>query len=187
MLLAPKLFAMVLGLIGLSTAPAQAHAGMRQQPLKPARPVIEQTFTGYGTTAQEAEQNALEQAREWLETNANPGWVPPPDYLRQKSMVQFGEARTEDLPRSGRVQTVQMRLEVTASQVAEMRQLAREERMTGRHWLLARLLAGALAVVLVCGGYLRLEEATRGYYTVLLRAVAAVLLALVGAGLWLVA
>ena len=35
--------------------------------------------------------------------------------------------------------------------------------------LLARVLGGALAVLLVVAGYLRLEEATRGYYTKLLR------------------
>jgi hypothetical protein len=51
--------------------------------------------------------------------------------------------------------------------------------------LFARVLAGLVALLVVAGGYLRLEEATRGYYTTLLRAAAVAFLALVGAGLWL--
>ena len=42
-----------------------------------------------------------------------------------------------------------------------------------------------MALLLVCGGYLRLEEATRGYYTRLLRLAAFCTLVGVGVGLWL--
>ena len=78
-------------------------------------------------------------------------------------------------------------LTVTAGQKEEMQQVAREHRMKERQGLVARVLAGLVALLLVAGGYLRLEEATRGYYTTLLRGAALVVLALVGALLCVVA
>jgi hypothetical protein len=59
--------------------------------------------------------------------------------------------------------------------------------MHDRQLLLARLLAAAVAVLLVITGYLRLEHATRGYYTTLLRLAAVGIVAVVSAGLWLLA
>jgi hypothetical protein len=66
-----------------------------------------------------------------------------------------------------------------------MQRLARQGRMESRHLILARILGGLVAMLLVLGGYLRLEEATRGYYTSLLRLSAVGVLTAVGAGLWL--
>src|SRR5436305_1561951 len=46
-------------------------------------------------------------------------------------------------------------------------------------------LAAALVLLAVVGGYLRLEEMTRGFYTGLLRVAAVALLVLAGVGLWM--
>jgi hypothetical protein len=65
---------------------------------------------------------------------------------------------------------------------AEAERVAREDVVKWRLTLLAKVLAGAVVLLLVVGGYLRLEEATRGYFTTLLRLGAAgvVLLTVVG-------
>ena len=50
---------------------------------------------------------------------------------------------------------------------------------------LALGLGGSVALLIVLGGYLRLEEATRGYYTRVLRLTAAGVLSAVAVGLWI--
>jgi hypothetical protein len=61
----------------------------------------------------------------------------------------------------------------------------RQERATSRQGVLARVLGGLVAVLAVIACYLRLEDATKGYYTTLLRLAAVAFVALVGAGIWL--
>ena len=46
------------------------------------------------------------------------------------------------------------------------------------------MLGGVVCLLLVVGGYLRLEEATKGYYTRLLRLTAIAVLIGVGVGLY---
>src|SRR5207253_1873148 len=48
----------------------------------------------------------------------------------------------------------------------------RQERAVKRQTSILRILGGLIAVLLVVAGYLRLEEATRGYYTAMLRVAA---------------
>jgi hypothetical protein len=182
---------------GLGAAPVQARSPRAEAA---GRPVLRQEFVGYGTTARDAEQHALEQARDWLAEKGDLDWTPPPDYLRQKGMVRFSEPTEEDLKRTQNLPITRRAAEeagmkvikmglltVTAGQKEEMQQVAREHRMKERQGLVARVLAGLVALLLVAGGYLRLEEATRGYYTTLLRGAALVVLALVGALLCVVA
>jgi hypothetical protein len=61
----------------------------------------------------------------------------------------------------------------------------RQDRAAGRQGLLARVLAGLVALLAAVACYLRLEDATKGYYTTLLRVAAVGFVALVGAGIWL--
>jgi len=55
-----------------------------------------------------------------------------------------------------------------------------------RQWLAGKILAVLLAVVLAVGGYFYIDEATKGFYTVLLRIGAATLVGAVGVAVWLV-
>ncbi len=183
---APWLFVPVVCLIaGLQVSPAHARPPRAEAA---GRPVLKQEFVGYGITVHDAEQHALEQARDWLAEKGTFDWTPPsPDYLRRKGMVRFSEPTEQELKLAGPMKVVKMTLTVTAAQAEELQQVAREQRMQQRQWLGARVLTGLVVLLLVAGGYLRLEEATRGYYTTLLRAVALGVLALVGAGLWLLA
>jgi hypothetical protein len=80
-------------------------------------------------------------------------------------------------------QHAQVRVEITGRYLQEVQKLAREERMQQRHLLLARVLVGLVALLMVVAGYLRLEDATRGYYTTLLRVAAVGILVLAGLGL----
>jgi hypothetical protein len=149
------------------------------------QPVLKREFTGYGTDLLLAQQHALAQARDWLAEEGPFDWTPPPEYLRQKGLVSFSAPTEQELKLAGPMKVVKMDLTVTAGQAEEIQKVARQHRMTQRQWLLGRVLVGLVALLLVAGGYLRLEEATRGYYTTLLRAAALTVLALVGAGLWL--
>jgi hypothetical protein len=157
--------------------PVRPHASLRQ--------VLRQEFVGYGTTEQDARTHALEQARDWLAEKGPFDWTPPVDYFLRRNMVRFSEPTDQELKLAGPMKMVKMDLTVNVGQAEEIQLVAREYRMKDRQGVLARVLAGLVALLLVAGGYLRLEEATRGYYTTLLRSAAAFILALVGAGLWL--
>jgi hypothetical protein len=66
-----------------------------------------------------------------------------------------------------------------------VQRVAREHRVLERHKLLGRVLAGLVIALVVIAGYLRLEEATRGYYTQMLRLAAVTLVSLAAFALWL--
>ncbi len=53
-----------------------------------------------------------------------------------------------------------------------------------RQLMLAKFLAGLVAVLAAIGGYFRLEDATKGYYTAWLRLGAVSFVALIGASIW---
>jgi len=61
----------------------------------------------------------------------------------------------------------------------------RQDRSTLRQGVMVRVLAGLVALLAAVACYLRLEDATKGYYTTLLRLAAVAFVTLVGAGIWL--
>lgn len=61
----------------------------------------------------------------------------------------------------------------------------RQGRAEQRQGAAVRLVAGLVALLAAIAAYLRLEDATKGYYTTLLRLAAVSFVALVGAGIWL--
>jgi hypothetical protein len=179
----------IVGLIAVGLGNSIAQAGFRLRlPFRggpaPDTPVIKEEFDGFGKTDELAEQEALESAHDWLAKNLRIGWTPSPEYLRKKGLVRFDEARTREFEAAGEMKVVHARLQITQPQLDAMKDLARHEVRQHRHAVLFRVLAGLVALLLVVGGYLRLEEATRGYYTGLLRLTAAGLLLFVAAGLW---
>jgi hypothetical protein len=149
---------------------------------------LTKTFIIRAKTIEDARDVALEQAAEWIEDQPQFGWRPTADVLRAKGLLQQRSVAEENLPIAGTKQTVTFELVLPPDVVAELRdkgrerrEQVREERVVGREWLFARVLGGALGVIVVVGGYLRLEEATRGYYAYLLRLTAGVVLGLIGA------
>jgi hypothetical protein len=176
---------LVLCLIAGGVLAPRVLAARRVQP-GPKEPHIKEDFQGYGKTPKDAETYALEQACDWIGVNANLGWKPTPEFLRDKGMVRFSEPTEKEFEKAGQMQVVAMQLEITASQAREIQKQARQEHMTSRHILLARVLGGIVCLLIVMGGYLRLEEATKGYYTRLLRLAAITLLLGVGVGLYVI-
>lgn len=161
----------VLGALISGTSAPTALAQIRP----PAKPVYTEKFTGYGLTVKDAEASALEQACDWLAKPERLGWAPTPEYLREKNMVRVTERGeqefkvAQDFAQGGRMQKVTMQLDVYAEQARDIQKQARQARIPMRHLLLARVLGGLVALLIVVGGYLRLEEATKGYCTRLLR------------------
>ena len=153
----------------------------------PKKPVISKEFKGYGLTPKDAETDALKSACEWLSEQSNLGWTPEADFLRAKGMVHFGQPAEENFEKSGHMQVVTMQLEVTSEQARDIQKQARQERMKSRQWVSLLGLGGMVCLLAVVGAYLRLEEATKGYYTRLLRLAAVVFVLVVIAGLCVIA
>ena len=166
---------------------ASLSLAARPAPHGPKAPLIKEEFQGYGQTPKEAEVDGLKQACDWLSIHANLGWTPMPDFLRDKGMVRFDEPTEKEFEKAGQMKVVTLHLEITADQARAIQKQARQERMTSRHLLLARVLGGVVCLLLVVGGYLRLEEATKGYYTRRLRWIAVAILVIIGLGLCVIA
>jgi hypothetical protein len=153
-------------------------------------PLIRKEFQGYGLTPKDAEANALECACEWLAVHANLRQPPTPDFLREKGMVHFvGEPNerefvvAKDFAKDGKMKVVTLQLEITAEQARDIHKQDTQLRMKDRQKLSLFTLIGAMGLLGVVGSYLRLEEATKGYYTRLLRLAAISALVVIVAGL----
>jgi len=147
---------------------------------------------GYGKSAEDAREVALKKAQDKLEEylTQNFGRLDWSPVLGPRSRLEeWGVLREVTPPEPVELgpgepaQRVQVRVEITGRYLQEVQKLAREERMQQRHLLLARVLAGLVALLVVVAGYLRLEDLTRGYYTTLLRVAAVGVLLLTGVGL----
>jgi hypothetical protein len=155
----------------------------------------------YGETADDARDLALAAACDEVasyfrrDVPAIGDWTPSQDSLQKKNVISLMdvpqlkqiEKPQPDRPEGREAFEARVKVEITPKSLEELSKEAREGRMQDRQSLLARLLAGAVALLLVTTGYLRLEDATRGYYTTLLRLTALGAVAAVGVVLWLVA
>ncbi len=165
--------------------------------VRAARPGHEEavkTVEAYNTVEADARLTALElgekEAQRLVRARFAPlGWEPPAErlekeYLEKQRVLQVEV--TEKVKRlDGDYYKAVCRIDLNAAYLGELGQLAREHRMVQRHLLAGRLLAGLVVLLVVVWGYLRLEDATRGYYTRLLRVGALGLVALTAAVLWL--
>jgi hypothetical protein len=153
---------------------------------------FKEAVQGKGQTPDEARTSAVERARyviaAYLESEfGEANYAPAAGYLHGAQIVPLPQdIEVQQIPTDefGRTYRADVKVELTQEQVKEMRAQARQQRVTQRqHWL-GLGLAGAVSLLLVAAGYLRLEEATKGYYTGLLRLSALSVLALVGFFIW---
>jgi hypothetical protein len=154
-----------------------------------------QIVDGYGRDADAARERAFENARDKVRKLLTKrfgaaGWKPSDAQVSQEMLLRHQVVRLLGQPEvevGGGERPVKARVEVqlTGSYLQEILRQVREFRVHERHVLFAHILAGLVVLLAVVGGYLRLEEATRGYYTQLLRATALLLIAATALGLWL--
>jgi hypothetical protein len=173
----------------------------KQTPLPPAGvgapPVFaELSVVGYGTDvsgAREVAREKLVQAVADFQASQSPPLTGVPSVqligtdiketvLQEKVVVADQKDQTIKIEMQG----VNLKVEVTPSFYDRLVKLDRQQRKEDRQWLLARLLAIFAVGFVAVGGYLRLDEATKGYYTGLLRLGAVALVGAVGVGLWYV-
>jgi hypothetical protein len=176
------------GLLAYSVA-ASASLVSAGPPVPQPQPHTKEQFKGYGPTVTDAEKDAMQKACEWIEKNGGLGWTPNPQYLREHNMVRFvGEPKEEKFERLEEpVKVVIMDLEITKQQAEEIQKQAQVQRMKSRQGISLLVVLGVVGLLAVVGGYLRLEEATKGYYTRLLRVVAVGVLLVIAVVLGLVA
>jgi hypothetical protein len=164
-------------------------------PPTPPPPLLSEDVPGYGRTPDAAEQVALEKARRLVEAFlrerfAPTGWQVPAelvqsDYLQNREVIRKQQVVSQRKDNREEQFVAQYHVEISSNYLHDVQQSIRQQIVQHRHLKLARILAGLVALLLVCAGYLRLEEATRGYYTRALRLAAVVLVLLASVGLWL--
>jgi len=151
---------------------------------------------GFGKNAAAAREQAAHHAREQVDRllvdrYGQDGWLPPkhllePELLERLGVITLdGEPKSDPRPALEQAFVARYRVGLTPDYLQEIQKAVRGERMQDRHAVLLRVLAGAVVLLLVTTGYLRLEEMTRGYATALLRGAAAAIVLLAGVGLWL--
>jgi hypothetical protein len=140
-----------------------------------------------------AEKRAVDDALDKLAKNLNErfgehDWNLTAEYLRQHG-VNLNVVTVEPvkiLPEEPPYRAKEARVELTSKFLGDMQEQVRSERSKTRQFVLARVLVGLVVVLLTVMGYLKLEEATRGYYTLLLRLAVAGILATTVLSLWLI-
>jgi hypothetical protein len=112
------------------------------------------------------------------------------DYTRQHLVKESGEPEEKDLGDFGRVYTVVLRVEVTPKAYQELlkreanhRLELRKELAGERQQLALKVLGAAVLLLGAVAAYFRLDDATKGYYSVWLRLGAVGLIAVAAAGL----
>jgi hypothetical protein len=166
--------------------------GAHNQP-KPPVVVFESKADGYGVAEDDAAQNAFKAAADKVaehlsskygETFTEDRLKELPKELKDRGVVGEPTFEIKEMPYSHeKMREAFVDVRLTDQQEKELRTEARMDRQKGRMKSAGMALAGLMALLLVGGGYLRLEEATKGYYTTLLRVAALGILGAVGASL----
>jgi hypothetical protein len=165
----------------------------------PAQPVAEETpfpvwnVKEAGQTLDDAEEMAQKKALEEIQTYlAQPPrslrWQPDLPWVKDQQQPLLTHKAVEEgtLPSSGLpVHWVSYDVQLTPQAYRKAIENDRQLTMQDRQFLLGKILAGLVAVFTAFAGYYRLEEATKGYYTNLLRLGALGLVGAVGAGIYL--
>jgi len=175
-------FSLLAGLV-LAGSPSLASA----QPADETTKTV--TASGFGRDPEKADERALEDAvskvAEYLRTRYEEpiGWTAPeallqPELLRRKGVLRDPKTTQGSFAGENGFKAT-YKVAITRDYLDLVHQEVREERIQSRQLALAKVLGGLVVLLVVVGGYLRLEEATRGYYTALLRITALGVLGLV--------
>ena len=153
------------------------------------------TEMGREPTQNEAEQQAQQNAHDAVigylyKQFPDLNWTPTKDELVRFGVIVVRSDETKPgawgklkgFEATAHVDVTDPKLHKIQVQVDEARKSALEPAVSWRHAFVGRALGSLVALFLVVFGYLRLEELTRGYYTLLLRlgAVGVVLMTVMG-------
>jgi len=129
-------------------------------------------------------RNALEQ---YLLTQRPLVQTPDNEYIRNHLLIEQPNLSSDpnDI-KSDKKYAVTLKISLDADKFAEIFNHQREQTSRDRMMGLGRTLAIVVAFLAAVSGYLRLEEATKGYYTTWLRVGAISFVGAVGAGMWLI-
>ena len=149
---------------------------------------LSEKVRGKGATEAEAQADAVNKAcyiisRYVADEIGETNYTPTQKYMQEKRIVPLAhEITTKQIPADeyGRTYEAELLLQLTPDQAKDMQKQAKELQKQARNTQKEALvesrqhamglgLAGVTALLLVAIGYLRLEEATKGYYTGLLR------------------
>jgi hypothetical protein len=150
------------------------------------------TVKGWGENKQQAKDYALEKVKDRVEKHLRrqaPGleWFPPKDYINDHFLKEPAQRRADqdqEVDNVNNVQCWEWTVEVTPQDWEEILRHNRDIRVQRRMGLLGKILAGLLVLLGVAVGYVRLDEWTKGFYTIWLRLAAGGILAAAGTGLW---
>lgn len=152
------------------------------------------SVTAYGMDREAAERRAQQVAQEkvldFLEKQDPPiAWKPTLEFLQQNRFTR--DVNTEpdrDLQGNVTKDRYKCSLHVVMSPDLYRKILDqdRQLRIADRQWFAGRVLAVVVLLLVAVGGYFYLDEATKGYHTVLLRLGAISFVGAVGAVLWFV-
>lgn len=160
----------------------------RPKPPKTARePLWRDSATGeFKSSSAEAEEDALrvgsEKVAEYLRRRTPPlDWTPSPDFVRNhlKREVKV-ESRELNDPSAPLTYSATVELELTSDSLSKLQQEEHRYQVEQRMWWLARIVGGLVLILTAIAGYIRLDDVTKGYYSIPLR-IGAVVLGLVGA------
>lgn len=151
------------------------------------------TVTEVGMTPDDAEQVARRAARkvvlEFLRQHNPPlTWrrsAEDLDRFVEKDSVQTEEIADENFRNLGFRYRTTLKVEVKPRDYREILESDYHHELEERHWLVGKVLAGLVVLLGTIAVYFRLDEWTKGYYTMWLRLGAATLLASVLGGLLL--
>ncbi len=177
-----------------------AGAADRRLPLPPVAQAVhfehhpkDQTWTvsGWGKTEADAEQVALDKAckevNDFLQRQDPPvHWRPSRDFV-DHNLVKERKPEAKELPDLGQMYQATFEVRLEPKDYRDILEHDRQDRADQRHVLLGKVVLAILALLLAVFGYFRLEEMTRGYYTLWLRLGALALVGVAGALLLIVA
>jgi hypothetical protein len=147
------------------------------------------TNSFFGANAENAKQLAIEDGQRelaaWLRKE-NVKWSPSTDYVEQHITDRKVDPNSTEVGGTPMTE-VKLQIVVTSSDYQEILNSDRQIRRDDRQVFLARILATIVTVCAAISGYFRLDEATKGYYTNLLRLGSLAVVSGVGAGVWLLA
>jgi hypothetical protein len=171
------------------------HAALCLACLLAARPTFaeEPTVTvqkiGLGPSVQDAEDNALDQCREWVAEQlrrryGERSWAPSVAQLQRDNILWPADSPTRELLSDGVYYKVVYTVTLTPAHWQKFEERIQHQRVEERHHLMVLVLIGIAVALGVLSVYLYLEEATKGYYTGLLRLGALAVVVLAVLGLW---